>query len=482
MICSAIKQRRSLKINAFIFSLLSLFIIPAVSSAAPFPSLPDPDRIKYEPLTFVPPTADRVILKNGLALYILEDHELPLIKITALVRTGSMHDPPGKEGLAEFTGRVMKTGGVEGLSGSAVDEALELMAVSLHVSVNRDSGLFSLSCLSKDLHKALDIFSRVLMRPVFEEAKLSLAKDLKIGELRRISDDPQKLAFREFGRLMHEGSPRGRLVTRRSLDSIQREDLLRHHALFYHPERVMISISGDIDRQESESIINRYFGNWESSGAKIANPPLPHPPEGVIYFIPRDVPQSVILFGWLAPSKKDPQFFPFEIIDFLTGSGGFRSRMFQKIRTDRGLAYSTGSFYTAKSEYGLFGAYALTKSESTTEVISLIRTIIREINERPLPPDELKKIKNAILNSFIFSFTSSDKIVFQQMLTDYENLPIDYLMTYRDNIEKVTIDDISTAASRLDPKRAIILIIGNAAIYGEVSGHETVRKMDIHYD
>jgi predicted Zn-dependent peptidase len=244
----------------------------------------------------------------------------------------------------------------------------------------------------------------------------------------------------------------------------------------------MISITGDIDREKSESIIHQYFGNWESSGAKIEPPPLPHPPEGVIYFIPRDVPQSVVLFGWLAPSKKDPQFFSFEIIDFITGSGGFRSRMFQKIRTDRGLAYSTGSFYTAKSEYGLFGAYALTKSESTTEVISLIRSIIGEINERSVPPDELKKTKNAILNSFIFSFTSSDKIVFQQMLTDYENLPIDYLMTYRDNIEKVTIDDISAAARRLDPKRAIILIIGNDAIYGEVSGHEQVRKLPVQYD
>ncbi len=482
MIQNYMTRKRSLAVNIFISSILAFFILPMVSSAAPLPSLPDPDRMKYEPLTFVPPAADRVILKNGLALYTLEDHELPLVKITALVRTGSMYDPPGKEGLAEFTGRVMKTGGVEGLTGNAVDEALELMAVSLQVSVNRDSGLFSLSCLSKDLDKTLDIFSRILMKPVFEEAKLSLAKDLKIGELRRISDDPQKLAFREFGRLIHEGSPRGRLVTRKSVDSIQREDLIRNHDQFYHPEKVIISISGDIDRKESESIITRYFGNWRSSDEKFENPPLPHPQEGLVHFISRDVPQSVIIFGWVAPSKNDPQYFPFEIIDFLTGSGGFRSRMFQKIRTDRGLAYSTGSFYTAKSEYGLFGVYALTKSESTLEVISLIRAIIREINEKPTPPDELQKIKNSILNSFIFSFTSSDKIVFQQMMIEYQNLPNDYLITYRDNIEKVTIDDIGEAAHHLDPGKAIILIIGNGSIYREISGLETVRKIEVQHD
>jgi zinc protease len=475
--CSA--QREYPKIKMVIFSFLSIFLITTVSSAAALPSLPNPDHIKYETFTFVPPTADRTILKNGLGLYILEDHELPLIKITALIRTGSMFDPAGKEGLAELTGKVMKTGGVEGLTGNAVDEALELMAVSLHVSVNRDSGLFSLSCLSKDLEKALDIFSRIMMKPVFEEAKLTLAKDLKIGDLRRIYDDPQKLAFHEFGRLIHADSPRGRLVTRKSIDSVDREDLLRHHDQFYRPERIMISISGDIERKDIESIINRYFGNWESSEQKVENPPLPRLEDGGLFFISKDVPQSVIIFGWLAPSKNDPQFFPFEIINFLMGSGGSRSKLFQRIRTDSGLAYSTGSFYTAKSEYGLFGAYALTKSGSTTEVVSLIRAIIHEINEKPASDNELKKIKNSLLNSFIFSFTSTDKIVLQQMMMAYDNLSENHLITYRDNIEKVTMDDIRIAAGLLDPKKAIILIIGNDSIYQDISTHETVRKLEV---
>ncbi len=228
-----------------------MLFTPLISSAARMTSLPDPERLTYKPFPFEPPTADRVVLENGLVFYILEDRELPLIKISALVRTGGMYDPPGKEGLAELTGKVMKTGGVDGLTGNAVDETLEFMAASVNVSINRDSGVFSLSCLSKDLEKALDIYSRILMKPVFEEAKLNLAKDLKIGELRRISDDPQKLAFREFGRLIHEGSPRGRLVTGNSVNSIHRQDLIRHHEQFYHPEKIMISISVDIGRKDT---------------------------------------------------------------------------------------------------------------------------------------------------------------------------------------------------------------------------------------
>ena len=120
--------------------------IPIASAATP-PSLTDPDRITYKPLSFTPPKAERVTLDNGLVLYTLEDRELPLVKITAVIRTGSVFDPPEKEGLAELTGQVMRTGGIEGMTGSALDETLESMAAILHTSINRDSGLLSLSVL-----------------------------------------------------------------------------------------------------------------------------------------------------------------------------------------------------------------------------------------------------------------------------------------------------------------------------------------------
>ncbi|MBA4423037.1 MAG: insulinase family protein [Syntrophus sp. (in: bacteria)] len=459
----------ALKTTIFLSIFFLLFSYPIVAAAAP-PSLTDPDRIAYKPLSFTPPKAERVTLDNGLILYTLEDRELPLVKITAVIRTGSAFDPPEKEGLAELTGKVIRTGGIEGMTGSAIDETLESMAAILHTTINRDSGVFSLSVLRNDRQKGLELFSRILMTPVFEMEKLTLAKELKIEELRRIPDDAQKLAFREFGRLIHEGSPRGRLATANSINRIQRDDLIRFHRLFYQPKRVMISISGDIDRKEAETLVNRYFGNWQPSEEKVEPPLLPQPKEGRIYILPKDLSQSVVIFGWLAPAKKSAQFFPLEIVDFIVGSGGFRSRIFQEIRTNRGLAYSTGSFYTAKSDYGLFGAYALTKSESTVEVVSLLRGIIKDIGQKPVLPKELEMTKSSILNSFIFSFTSANQIALQQLMIEYEGLPEDYLITYRNNINNVNTEDVLKAARQhLDPEKAIILIIGNDKICKEIS-------------
>lgn len=466
---SILRYNSSLK-NTLFLSILCVVFSHLIASAATPPSLTDPDRITYKPLSFTPPRAERVTLDNGLVLYTLEDHELPLVKITAVIRTGSVFDPPEKEGLAELTGQVMRIGGIKGMTGSALDETLESMAAILHTSINRDSGLLSLSVLRNDREKGLELFSRILMNPVFEAEKLTLAKELKIEELRRISDDPQRLAFREFGRLIHEGSPRGRLATTNSINRIQRDDLIRFHDLFYQPKRVMISISGDIDRKEAETLLSRYFGNWQPSEEKVAPPAPPQPKEGRIYILPKDLPQSIVIFGWLAPAKKSAQFFPLEIIDFIVGSGGFRSRLFQEIRTNRGLAYSTGSFYTAKSDYGLFGAYALTKSESTVEVISLLRGILKDIGQKPLLPKELDMTKSSILNSFIFSFTSANQIALQQLMIEYEDLPEDYLITYRNNINNVKKEDVRKAAGQyLDPEKAIILIIGNDTVCNEIS-------------
>jgi predicted Zn-dependent peptidase len=440
-----------------------------IASAASPTALPDPNRIRYKPLSFEPPRAERLRLENGLTLYVLPDKELPLVKIKAVVRTGSMYDPAGREGVAELTATMMRTGGIAGMSGNAVDETLESIAATFHTSVNRDSGILSFSVLKKDLDRGFDLFSRILTQPSFEEMKLTLAKDLKLEELRRIMDDPQKLAFREFGRLMHERSPRGRVTTSASIRSIQRDDLLLCHKLFYHPENVMISISGDIDIPEAKLLIERYLGGWISSERKPEPPPLPRQQNGGIYFLTKDVPQSIAIFGWLAPAKRDAQFYPFEVLDFIVGSGGFRSRIFQEIRTNLGLAYSTGSFYNAKGGYGLFGAYALTKSASTVKVISRIEEILREMGRKPVSPEELDGAKKAILNSFIFSFTSADQIAFQQLMIEYEGLSEDYLLTYRSKIEKVRAADIRDTAIRLGPERAILLILGNEDVYREIA-------------
>ena len=431
--------------------------------------LPKPDDLKYRPIHFAPPRAERVLLNNGIILYIFEDNELPLLNISAVIRTGSNYDPMGKEGLAELTGTVMRTGGTSALTGDAVDEALDFFAGSLHISMNRDSGLINLSILKKDLDEGLNIFSQIITKPAFEENKLKVAKNLLIEELRRIADDPKKLAFREFKRVLYQNNPAGRFPSTTSVTNIRRDDLIEFHGRFFYPENIMISITGDISKEEAVAKIKQYLGSWNESRKYNVVPPIPAKQKGRIYFLTKNTPQSIIICANFAPGKNDQDTYPFEVLDFIVGSGGFKSRIFQEIRNNRGLAYSTGSFYTKRSEYGVFGAYAITESDSTAKVLSLLRSIVEDARIKSVDKKELAWATKSINNNFIFSFQSADQIARQQLMIEYDKLPPDYLATYRDKITKVQPEELKRVAMKyLSPDETVTFILGNESTYNQV--------------
>ncbi len=449
-------------LHALIFLII---LISGICSAESTPPI-NPDDIKYPPLTFAPPEAERVELKNGIILYILEDHEIPLINISAVIRTGSIYDPQGKEGLSEITGDVMRTGGTEKRTGSAIDEELEYFAGSIAVSTGMESASATLSVLQKDLDQGLDIFADIIMNPIFDDKKLKTAKDLKIEDLRRILDEPQKVAFREFKRLIYGGNTRGRLPSMESVKKITRDDLVKFHRKFYYPENIMIAIVGDITRDEAVSKINLFFGAWDKKGKTEEMSPPQLKQNKSINYAYKNVPQSTIIIGYLTPGRNNPDFYPFTVLDFILGSGGFRSRIIHEVRNNLGLAYSTGSFYNGRSEYGVFGAYAITKSSSTAEVLSLIISIINDVRNNRVAESELLWAKKSINNKFIFTFDSTDQIAIQQMMIRYNKLPEDFLKTYTAKIEKVTADDLKRVAEKyLSRNQSTIIVVGNEKIF-----------------
>lgn len=444
---------------------LACAMLPAGATAAE--KFTSPDKIKYPGLEFRWQQAERISLDNGMVLFYLADHELPLVSVSALVRTGLQHDPAGKEGVAELTAGLMRTGGTKKLSSSEIDQRLDYLAASPSFSMSLDSASVSFSFLKDDLDACLDLLAQMIREPAFEEEKFKLALSLKNGELRRIVDDPQKLAFREFNLLLYPDDPRGRYATTSSLLQITRNDLIAFHQRFFYPSNIILAISGDISRQEAVKKISQYFGGWKDSrSARDIEPPPAQTSRGV-FFIKKQLPQSTMVSGELTISKNDPDYYAFSIIDFIIGSGGFSSRIFSAVRNNEGLAYSAGSFYRARSNYGVFGTYAFTKTASTFQAANLINNILLDVANGSISESELEWAKKSILNGFIFSFEQPSQIAFQQMNIAYEKLPADYLIKYRDNIEAVSSEDLKRVAAKyLNEKSRLILILGDTDQFG----------------
>lgn len=450
--------------------LILLFCLPAAKAAEPArtaAAIIPPDSLSYPPLEFEVPRADRFLLKNGIVVYFLQDREVPVVNIQAFLKAGSLQDPDGREGLAELTATLMRTGGIRSLSGRGVDERLDFLAAEAGVAAGPQAVTASLSVLKKDLQEGLAIFAGILRSPVFEEDRLRLAKELKKEDLRRIADDPQRLAFREFNRFFYRNSPWGRVSSLASIDAIRRKDLVQWHRQFFSPRNLWIAVSGDMSREEAENALERHFGTWATPEAPGTEMPPPVPQRRGIRLIPKETSQSIVIVGHPAPPKGAPDSPAFEVLDFLLGSGGFFSRIFQEVRTDRGLAYSTGSFYRSRRDHGLFGAYAFTGTKTAIPVLSLLEKIIGESGKGTFTEKDLKLAKDSLLNSFLFSFQSSGQIVRSRLSVEFDGLPADYLETYRERIRRVTLDDLKRAANRwLDPGQASILVLGNSREFG----------------
>jgi len=343
---------------------------------------------------------------------------------------------------------------------------------------------WTLNVMRKDLDQTMEIFAQILREPRFDPARWQLARDLKLEELRRLYDDPQKLAFREFNRYLYRGNARGRLSSRASVQAIAPEDLRAFHRASYFPQNMMVALSGDLSKVEARELIRKHFGDWRDRGKMDVVPQPERQIAPPIYYLVKETPQSVIITGQLAPAKKTRDYFAFSAMDFLIGSGGFRSQIFQEIRTNRGLAYSAGSFYRARTDFGAFGTYAMTKTESVPTVLPLLKSILQQARTVAPASLELTRAKRAIQNSFIFEYQSARQIAAQQMMIEFNTLPADFLSTYCTKIEKLTESDLlRVGADHLRPDDMLIFILGSAAGYEALKKtHHNIEEIRMEHD
>ncbi len=423
-------------------------------------------KFKYKPIEFTPPKPERLVLDNGMILYLLEDYDLPVFRITASFRTGAVYEPKEKAGLANLVGSVMRRGGTKTRTPEQMNEELEFIAASVETQIGRESGGASLSTMKKDIDKGLEIFADVLMNPAFPEVMIRKEKDEILEEIRRENDNPGQIIFREFRKLLYKADhPYSRKTVgyKDTIEKITREDMVAFHEKYFNPNNIIMGISGDFDTQEIIKKIKTVFAKWEK--VEIDFPKVLSVEKEFqksTNYIYKDVNQAHVVFGHHGIHRLSKDYFPIKILSFILGSGGFTSRIPSKVRSDEGLAYSAYSGFHTPRDIGFFFVSCQTKSESTVKAISLALDEVRKIREGYVDDDELELAKDTFINQFIFQFTSSASIVGQMVEIEYEGLPLDYLETYVDNIKVITREDIARVAKEyLHPDKIKLLVIGD---------------------
>ena len=390
--------------------------------------------MQFAPVVFTPPEPERVVLDNGLVVYLLEDHELPLVTITATIRTGGWLDPADKVGLAGIAGAVMRTGGTKHLSAAALDEELEQMAAMISTGIGTESGSAMLDVLAKDLPRGVRLFADALMTPAFDPARVELAKLQTIEGIRRRQDQPQSIAGREFSKLLYgPDHPYARESTVASVSKITRDDLIAFHAKTIHPNGIILGVTGDFDKTAMLALLKETFGSWtQGTVPQIAFPSAnedgARADQKVVRFVGKGTSQTHLRVGHLSIKEDDPDYPALVVLNDILGGSSFRSRLFNDIRTKRGLAYSVGSsLRVGVYERGVWAMRAETKVESTQEAIGRLAANMERLREEPVTDEELAEAKDAFVNSFVFSYASASAIIGRLIGLEYDGLPKDFL-------------------------------------------------------
>jgi len=416
---------------------------------------------------FTVPQPTTITLKNGLRVFLIEDHEIPTISVRALVRTGSFYEPQDKIGLARLTGSVQRTGGTTSMSGDQIDDFLESRAAFVETGIGGDSGSASMNCLKQNFDEVFKIFMDVLRNPAFAQEKLDLAKVQAAASIARRNDNVGGIANREIGRLVYgPTSPFVSLEEYATIGAITREDLVAWHQKYYHPNNMMLGVSGDFREADMRKAIENAFASWPK-GPAFAAPPVTYRQTANpgVYFIEKpDVTQVNIAMAHLGIEQKNPDYFAVQVMNEVLG-GGFSGRLVNSIRTKKGLAYSVGGgLGAAFNRPGLMRLAMQTKSASIYEAIAALKEEVGGIVTNPPSDAEMKHAKDSILNSFIFNYDSRSGILAQQMSYAYYGLPANYLETYRSNIEKVTKDDVVRVAKKyVHPDDLTLLVVGRSS-------------------
>lgn len=459
--------------RAALATLLALSLLPAPPAAAQrrgaIPA--HPSQLRFPELDFRVPDAapHRHQLTNGVVVYVVEDHSLPLVKVAVALPAGEYLDPPGKVGLASLTAAMLRRGGAGELGPDAFDERADRLALEVDAGAGGTRAGASLDCGRWVLGEALDLFFAMLRRPRFDPGRLELAKDNLLENMQHRNDDPLAVAEREWRWLLYGGEHFSvRQLAPGPLAAIGREDLEAFHRRYWQPAGMVVAVSGDVETAAILAELEERFAGWEAGEPAPWPPPAPrHTPRPGLYHVERDIPQGKVLLGHLGAVRDgwdDPDFYTLAVLSELMG-GGVVSRIGGRLRTVEGLAYRAGASLGVGDLWpGELRIFIEAESENVALAIQLALEEVERLRRRPPSREELDLVKGAITDAFPLLFDSAEERAGTFAEDEYLGRPHSFWQRYRQRIEAVTPEGVRAMAERsLRPREMVMLVVGRWA-------------------
>jgi zinc protease len=425
-------------------------------------NLPKP---KADP-KFALPAIQKQKLSNGLEVWLVRQPELPIISMNLVFKTGGTVDPAGKSGLASMTSNLIDDGTK---TRSAIDIAngLSNIGATLGTSSGWDSANVSMQTLTRNLDKALEIFSDVVVNPTFPEKELETARGRALNGLRQRKDNPNAIAGVVYNSLLYgKNHPYGNVLggDEASLKSFSQSDLMKFYQTYYRPNNAALIVVGDATMAMLKPKLESAFAGW-----KPADVPVTDVPNAAVFDKPGiyivDKPgaaQSVISIGQVGVSRDNPDFFALQVMNDMLG-GSFSSRLNMNLREDKGYTYGAGSGFSYRRGTGPFTASADVQTAVTKESVLEFMKELRGIRgEIPVTAEELQTSKQSLIRGFPQGFETNGQIANALSTLVVYGLTDSYYNEYITKINAVTMADVARVSNKyLTPDKMAIVIVGD---------------------
>lgn len=413
------------------------------------------------------PLAERQVLENGLTLLVRSSPALPIVTIKATVQAGSLWESKEHAGLANLTALLL-TRGTTTRTAAQIDESVDFIGASLSSSAGRDFSEVDLTLLKKDIPQGLALLADVLLHPAFEQGEIARKAQELRAALRKRQEDPSEVAEEAFNELVFGSHPYGRPLegSDASLAAITRDEIMGFHRDHYTPERIFVTVVGDVDRSEITNQIRAVLGSWPKGKGTVkrATEPAPLQEKIVVKKVDRRLAQANIILGHQGIRRDNPDFYALTVMNYILGGGGFSSRLVERIREQKGWAYDVSSQFAPGLERGSFQVALQTKNDTAGPAVREVVRELQRIREQGVTDQELADAKAYLIGSFPLRLDTNAKLAGLISVVEYYKLGMDYADRYRTVIEGVSKEDIlRVARTYLRPEGYVLVVVADQA-------------------
>lgn len=402
---------------------------------------------------------------NGARVFFVPAPELPILDLRIVFDGGAAHDG-NLPGLAVLTNGLLSEGAGK-LNADQISEGFDDLGAAFGNSAHRDMAVLSLRSLSEEtiLTAALDLFSTVLTQPTFPLVAFERERKRMLVAIKNRKESPGAIGNEAYYKALYKQHPYSFLPGGQtaSVEAMKLEDISRFYAQYYVAKNAIIAIVGDLNRQGAEKIVAALVAKLpEGNAAPLVSEVSPLQQAGEIR-IDHPSAQTHILMGQPGVKRGDPDYFSLYIGNHILGGNGLVSRLSAEIREKRGLSYSTYSYFSPMRRAGPFTLGLQTKNASAAEALKILRQELASFVDTGPTLEELDASKKNITGGFPLRLSSNKKIIGYIAMIGFYNLPLDYLQTFNDKIEAVTVDSIKDAFQRrVHPDKMITIQVGGA--------------------